>query len=103
MLGPSCMSAAHERCEIAFNSAGESAAAFGISRSMMYFGMRILSSVEARQWVMVDTAVACSQLTVGFQSANMPLGLSFHTHAWSPHSWKVSFCLNLWPKSSGGA
>src|SRR5215204_6796093 len=39
MLGPSRWSAAQERWEIAFSSAGDSAAAFGISRSMRNFGI----------------------------------------------------------------
>ena len=87
MLGPSCCSAAQDRCEMAFKSAADKAAAFGISRSIMYFGIGVLQSgVEFRQWTIVETEVVCSHVTRGFQSANMPLGLCFHTHAWSPQS-----------------
>src|ERR1700686_2896381 len=44
MLGPSCFSTAQERCAMPFISAAGMAAAFGISRSMMYFGMGALWS-----------------------------------------------------------
>src|ERR1700674_2051420 len=39
MLGPSCCSTAQDFCAIPFMSAAGIAAAFGISRSMMYFGI----------------------------------------------------------------
>src|SRR5580765_1668896 len=42
MLGPSSFSTAQERCAMPFRSAPEMAAAFGISRSMMYFGIDLL-------------------------------------------------------------
>src|SRR3981081_945708 len=45
MLGPSCLSTEHDFCAIPFMSAAEIAAAFGISRSMMYFGIRGFQSV----------------------------------------------------------
>ncbi len=45
-----------------------------------------LSRIEYRQCAMVETAPAFAHVTCGFQSANMPLGLSFHTHACSAQS-----------------
>lgn len=46
-------------------------------------------------------AGTASQLTLGFQSANMPAGLSRHTHAWSPQSWKSSFWRKSRPNNVG--
>src|SRR5258706_12084100 len=48
MLGPSSFSTAHERCAMPFRSGPEMAAAFGISRSMMYFGIDVLRSGGVR-------------------------------------------------------
>src|SRR5882672_9897703 len=42
MLGPSCFNTSQERCAIPFKSAAEIAAAFGISRSIRYFGIGAL-------------------------------------------------------------
>src|ERR1700682_849063 len=104
MLGPSCCSTAQDFCAMPFMSAAGIAAAFGISRSMMYFGIGVIRLVvEFHSWDIADTAVAYLHETRGFQLAKMPLGFSFHTHAWRPHSWNVSFCLNRWPNSTGGA
>src|SRR3569623_2030749 len=56
------------------------------------------------QWASMDwMSVVLLQFTSGFQSAYSPLGLVFQAHTCSPHSWKVSFCLNFCPKRTGGA
>jgi hypothetical protein len=44
------------------------------------------SGVEVHSCAIAETELVCSQVTRGFQSANTPLGLSRHTHAWSPQS-----------------
>src|SRR5678815_3881170 len=86
MLVPSCSSASHDRCAISCSSAHESAAAFGISRSMMNFGIVVSCLGREPQSVNLGhhrLVGALSHDTRGFQSANIPLGLSFHAHACS--------------------
>src|SRR5215216_6721717 len=99
MLGPSCWSAAQERCEIALRSAGESAAAFGISRSMMYRGIG-LSDGGFRVAGSAKGHGALSQLTRGFQLAYRPLGLFSHAQTCSAYRSK-EFSRSFWPNSTG--
>src|SRR5690606_9940618 len=60
--------------------------------------------VQRHSFLLVQcAALACWHVTVGFQSANTPLGFSFSTHTCSAHSPNVKLCFISWPNSVGAA
>src|ERR1700682_4459051 len=80
MLGPSCCSTAQDFCAIPFMSAAGIAAAFGISRSMMYFGIGVIRLVV--EFSLVGHRGHCG--SVPARNSRIPVGENA-TRVFLPH------------------